>query len=61
MPKFKYVGFTAEGKKVEASIEADNIRDAKKLLRRQNIRTTKIVPPSFFEADLGQFMVEKGL
>ncbi len=61
MPKFKYVGFTADGKKVENSIEADTIRDAKKLLRRQNIRTTKIVPPSFFEADLGQFLVEKGL
>ncbi len=61
MPKFKYVGFTADGKKVENSIEADTIRDAKKMLRRQNIRTTKINPPSFFEADLGQFMVEKGL
>lgn len=60
MPKFKYVGFTADGKKVENSIEADTIRDAKKILRRQNIRTTKINPPSFFEADLGQFMVEKG-
>lgn len=60
MPKFKYVGFTADGKKVENSIEADTIRDAKKILRRQNIRTTKIVPPSFFEADLGQFMIEKG-
>lgn len=61
MPKFKYVGFTGDGKKVENSIEADTIKDAKKILRRQNIRTTKIVPPSFFEADLGQFMVEKGL
>lgn len=61
MPKFKYVGFTAEGKKVENTIEADTIRDAKKILRRQNIRATKIVPPSFFEADLGQFMVDKGL
>lgn len=61
MPKFKYVGFTADGKKVENSIEADDIRGAKKLLRRQNIRATKVIPPSFFEADLGQFMVEKGL
>lgn len=61
MPKFKYVGFTAEGKKVENSIEADDIRGAKKLLRRQNIRATKVIPPSFFEADLGQFLVEKGL
>lgn len=61
MPKFKYVGFTADGKKVENSIEADDIRGAKKLLRRQNIRATKVIAPSFFEADLGQFMVEKGL
>lgn len=60
MPKFKFTGFTAEGKKVENSIEADTIRDAKKLLRRQNIRTTKISAPSFFEADLGQFLVDKG-
>lgn len=61
MPKFKYVGFTGDGKKVENSIEANDIRDAKKLLRRQNIRATKVIPPSFFEVDLGEFMVEKGL
>lgn len=61
MPKFKYVGFTADGKKVENTIDADSVRDAKKLLRRQNIKATKVVAPSFFEADLGSFMVEKGL
>jgi type IV pilus assembly protein PilC len=61
MPKFKYVGFTSDGKKVENSIEADNVRDAKKILRRQNIRPLKIQAPSFFEADLGEFLVEKGL
>ncbi|MFP5385491.1 MAG: type II secretion system F family protein [Bacteriovoracia bacterium] len=61
MPKFKYVGFTGDGKKIESSIEAENIRDVKKLLRRQNIRATKVIPPSFFEVDLGEFMVEKGL
>lgn len=61
MPKFKYVGFTTDGKKVENTVDADSIRDAKKLLRRQNIRATKVIAPSFFEADLGQFMVEKGL
>lgn len=61
MPKFKYVGFTAEGKRVENSIEADTVRDAKKILRRQNIRATKVIAPSFFEADLGAFLVEKGL
>lgn len=61
MPKFKYVGFTADGKKIENSIDADDVREAKKLLRRQNIRATKVIPPSFFEADLGQFLVDKGL
>ncbi|WP_408098467.1 type II secretion system F family protein [Peredibacter sp. HCB2-198] len=61
MPKFKYVGFTADGKKVENSVEAETVRDAKKILRRQNIRPTKVIEPSFFEADLGQFMVDKGL
>lgn len=61
MPKYKYVGFTAQGKKVESTIEADNEREAKKMLRRQSIRTTKVTAPSFFEADLGQWMVDKGL
>lgn len=61
MPKFKYVGFTPDGKKVESSVEADSIKDAKKILRRQNIRATKVNPPAFFEVDLGEFMVEKGL
>lgn len=61
MPKFKYVGFTAEGKKIENSIEADTVKDAKKILRRQNIRATKVIPPSFFELDLGEFLTEKGL
>lgn len=61
MAKFKYVGFTGDGKKVENTIEADTVRDAKKLLRRQNIRATKVIAPSFFEVDLGEMMVEKGL
>jgi type IV pilus assembly protein PilC len=61
MPKFKYVGFTAQGKKVESTVDAESERDAKKILRRQNIRTTKVIPPSIFEADLGQWMVDKGI
>jgi type IV pilus assembly protein PilC len=61
MAKFKYVGRNAEGKKVESSIDADSIRDVKKLLRRQNIRASKIIAPSIFEVDLGQFMVDRGL
>jgi type IV pilus assembly protein PilC len=61
MPKFKYVGFTQDGKRVENSLEADTIKDVKKILRRQNIRATKVIAPSIFEIDLGEFMMEKGL
>ena len=61
MPKYKYVGFTAEGKKVESTIDADTEREAKKMLRRQNIRPTKVIPPSVFEVDIGQWMVDKGI
>lgn len=61
MPKYRYAGFTADGKKVENTIDADTVKDAKKLLRRQNIRVTRINAPSIFEVDLGEFMVEKGL
>ena len=60
MPKFKYFGFTPDGKKVESLVEADTIRDAKKLLRRQNIRAFKIQPPAFFDADLGELLIQKG-
>lgn len=61
MAKFKYVGFTNEGKRIEDSVEAETIRDAKKILRRQNIKATKVIAPSFFEVDLGTLLVEKGL
>ncbi len=61
MPKFRYAGFTNDGKKVESTIDADTIKDAKKMLRRQNVRVTRINAPSIFEVDLGEFMVEKGL
>lgn len=61
MPNFKYVGFTAQGKKVESTVEADTERDVKRILRRQSIRATKIIAPSLFEVDINQWMVDKGL
>lgn len=61
MPKYKYVGFTSDGKKVEATMESDSEKDVRKQLRRQNIRATKIMAPSIFEVDLGMFLVDKGL
>jgi type IV pilus assembly protein PilC len=61
MPMFRYVGFTSDGKKVENKVQADTLKDAKKILRRQNIRATKIMAPSILEIDLGEFMMDKGL
>jgi len=60
MPKYKYYGFAPDGKKIEGFVEAETIRDAKKLLRRQHIRAFKIQPPAFFDADIGELLIEKG-
>ncbi len=58
--KFKYVGFSLDGKKLEGEVDAKTISDAKKQLRRQNVRAAKVRAPSMFEVDLGSWMVEKG-
>lgn len=61
MGKYKYVGFKDDGKKLEGVIDADTLKEAKRNLRRQGIRATKIIEPSALEIDLGQWMVDKGL
>lgn len=58
--KFKYEGVSGEGRKVQGEIEAKDERHAKRLLRRQGIRTKKITAPSALDIDLGMWMVEKG-
>jgi type IV pilus assembly protein PilC len=61
MGKFKYTGMREDGKRIEGDIDAESLREAKKLLRRQGIRPSRIIPPSALELDLGQWMVDKGL
>lgn len=61
MGKFKYFGIKEDGKKVEGEIDADSLKDAKKLLRRQGIRPSRMIAPSALDIDLGQWMVDKGL
>lgn len=61
MPKFKYTGMREDGKRIESEIEAETLKDAKKLLRRQGIRPSRVIPPSALELDLAQWMVDKGL
>lgn len=55
---YKYDGVTREGKKISGEIEAANINDVKKLLRRNGVRTSKIQAPSIFDADLNQLIAE---
>ncbi len=61
MGKFKYSGMREDGKKVEGEIDAETLKEVKKLLRRQGVRPSRIVAPSALEIDLGQWMVDKGL
>ncbi|MEX1100191.1 MAG: type II secretion system F family protein, partial [Bacteriovoracaceae bacterium] len=58
--KFKYEGVNAEGKKVQGEIDGKDVRHVKRLLRRQGVRTKKVVAPSPLDIDLGMLMVEKG-
>lgn len=58
--KYKYEGVNAEGRKVQGELDAKDERHLKRLLRRQGIRTKKVVAPSPFDVDLGMWMVEKG-
>lgn len=61
MGKYKYFGIKDDGKKVEGEIDADSLKEAKKLLRRQGIRPSRMIAPSALDIDLGQWMVDKGL
>lgn len=57
---YKYEGVDLGGKKVIGQIEAGSEKEVRKLLRVQNVRVKKIIPPTILEFDLGAWMVEKG-
>jgi type IV pilus assembly protein PilC len=61
MGKFTYEALDGKGKKSVGVIEADNEKEARKILRGQGLRVKKIIPPSLLEFDLGQWMIDKGL
>ncbi|MBY0412762.1 MAG: type II secretion system F family protein, partial [Bdellovibrionales bacterium] len=60
MAIFKYEGVDANGKKAIGQVDANTERDVRKVLRSQNIRVKKIIPPTLLEFDLGMWMVDKG-
>lgn len=57
---YKYEGVDLNGKKVAGQIQAGNEKEVRKLLRAQNVRAKKIIPPTILEFDFGAWMVEKG-
>lgn len=61
MGKFTYEALDGKGKKSVGVIDADNEKEARKILRGQGLRVKKIIPPSLLEFDLGQWMIDKGL
>ena len=60
MGKWSWEGFNKNGKRGRGQIEASNERDARKFLRAQGIRPTRITPPSILEFDFNEWMVQKG-
>ena len=58
---WRYEGLNKRGKREAGTINASNERDARKILRAKGIRTKRLIPPSWLEFDISEFMVEKGL
>ncbi|MEE3078436.1 MAG: type II secretion system F family protein [Bdellovibrionota bacterium] len=60
MPNFRWEGLNKERERDKGMIEADNMRDAKRLLKGQGIKVRKISPPSLMDLDINQAMVDAG-
>ena len=61
MGLYKWEGINSAKKKISGEMEAKDIREVKKTLRRQGIRPKKINEPSIADIDLGKLMVDLGL
>lgn len=57
---YKYEGVDSNNKKAIGQVEAASEKEVRKIMRAQNIRVKKIIPPTLLEFDLGLWMVEKG-
>ncbi len=60
MGVWKWEGLDKSGKKTRGELQAKTEREVRKLLRAEGIRIKKVIPPSIFEFDLGEFLVERG-
>jgi type IV pilus assembly protein PilC len=57
---WKWEGLDIKGKKARGNILAQDIKEARKILRGQGIRPRRITPPSVLEFDISEWMVENG-
>mgnify|MGYP003974334075 CR=1 FL=1 len=60
MGTWKWEGLDIKGKKARGNILAQDIKEARKILRGQGIRPRRITPPSVLEFDISEWMVENG-
>jgi type IV pilus assembly protein PilC len=58
---WKWEGTNKTGNTVKGVDKVDNERELKKILRGRGIRPTKITPPSLFDIDLGQWLLDQGI
>lgn len=61
MANYSWEGLNKDGKRDSGKVEASSEREARRILRTQGVRPKKIIPPSFLEFDIGEWMVDKGL
>lgn len=61
MANWRYEGLSQDGKRVDGTVDAKDERDARKKLRAQGVRVKKVLPPSFLEFDIGQWLEDKGI
>jgi type IV pilus assembly protein PilC len=61
MPKFRWVGFTREGKKLSGITDAATKRDLKLSMKREGVRIVKCQEPGLMETDLDQIFLQMGL
>lgn len=61
MGKWRWTGFNEKGRKVSGTKEAESAKELRRLLRADGIKPLQVKPPTIFELDLGEIMVEAGL
>ena len=61
MAKWRYEGLNTEGKRESGTIDATTRAEVRRLLRVKKVKATKIIPPSFLDFDITEWMVENGL